>query len=65
MWGRRGNQQQCWGLKSAISQMLERVSDSISVNFLILYHKIQIKIQNIVVCGYGGQLVHSGFIFMS
>lgn len=36
--------------------------DSIAVNFLVLHHKIQIIIQNIV-CRYGGQLIHSGFYF--
>lgn len=43
--------------------MLKRESDYISVNLLILYPKIQIKIQSIVVCRYGGELIHLSFCF--
>lgn len=43
--------------------MLKRESDYISVNLLILYPKIQIKIQSRVVCRYSGELIHSSFCF--
>lgn len=43
--------------------MLKREPNCISVNLLILYPKIQIKIQSIVVCRYGGELIHPSFRF--